>query len=157
MNMNVSQRYIWGGGVAVIIASGLIIGAIRPNKQAQAAQPGSVPDVQVVPVQQQDVPIVGEWIGTFDGLVNADVRAQVTGYLLKWGYQEGGLVKKGQLLFQIDPRPFHAVLDQAGGQMAQAKAQLANAEAVHWGHSRCRSSPVQFPFLKLSGAERSTG
>jgi membrane fusion protein (multidrug efflux system) len=135
----------------------LIIGAIRPNKQAQAAQPGSVPDVQVVPVQQQDVPIVGEWIGTFDGLVNADVRAQVTGYLLKWGYQEGGLVKKGQLLFQSDPRPFHAVLDQAGGQMAQAKAQLANAEAVHWGHSRCRSSPVQFPFLKLSGAERSTG
>ena len=128
--MNVSQRYIWGGGVAVIIAIGLIVGAIRPNKHAQAAQPASVPDVQVEAVQQQDVPIVGEWIGTLDGLVNADVRAQVSGYLLKQNYQEGGLVKKGQLLFQIDPRPFHAVLDQAEGQLAQAKAQLANAEAV---------------------------
>ena len=128
--MNVSQRYIWGGGVVAIIASGLIMGAIRPNKHALAAQPVSVPDVQVIPVQQQDIPIIGEWIGTFDGLVNADVRAQVTGYLLKQGYQEGGLVKKGQLLFQIDPRPFHAVLDQAEGQLAQAKAQLANAEAV---------------------------
>ena len=128
--MNVSQRYIWGGGVVAIIATGLIIGAIRPNKHVQAAQPGSVPDVQVVPVQQQDVPIIGEWIGTLDGLVNADVRAQVTGYLLKQGYQEGVPVKKGQLLFQIDPRPFRAALDQAEGQLAQAKAQLANAEAV---------------------------
>src|SRR5271165_3810416 len=130
MNMDVSQRYIWGGGVVAIIAIGLIVGAIRPNKHAQAAQPGSVPDVEVVPVQQQDVPIIGEWIGTLDGLVNADVRAQVTGYLLKQGYQEGAFVKKGQLLFQIDPRPFHASLDQAEGQLAQAKAQLANAEAV---------------------------
>ena len=128
--MNVSQRYIWGGGVVAIIATGLIVGAARPNKHAQAAQPGSVPDVQVVPVQQQDVPIIGEWIGTLDGLVNADVRAQVTGYLLKQGYQEGVPVKKGQLLFQIDPRPFRAALDQAEGQLAQAKAQLANAEAV---------------------------
>lgn len=83
-----------------------------------------------MPVQQQDVPIVGEWIGTLDGLVNADVRAEVTGCLLKQGYQEGVPVKKGQLLFQIDPRPFRAALDQAEGQLAQAKAQLANAEAV---------------------------
>ncbi len=128
--MNFSQRYFWGGGVVAIIATGLIIGAVRPNKNAQAAQAGSVPDVQVVPVQQQDVPIVGEWIGTLDGLVNADVRAEVTGYLLKQGYQEGVPVKKGQLLFQIDPRPFRAALDQAEGQLAQAKAQLANAEAV---------------------------
>src|SRR5258708_2127430 len=128
--MNFSQRYFWGGGVVAIIATGLIIGAVRPNKNVQAAQAGSVPDVQVVPVQQQDVPIVGEWIGTLDGLVNADVRAQVTGYLLKQGYQEGVPVKKGQLLFQIDPRPFRAALDQAEGQLAQAKAQLANAEAV---------------------------
>jgi RND family efflux transporter MFP subunit len=84
----------------------------------------------VVHVQQQDVPIIHEWIGTFDGLVNADVRAQVTGYLLKQGYEEGAFVRKGQLLFQIDPRPFKAALDQAEGQLAQAKAQLSNAEAV---------------------------
>ena len=84
----------------------------------------------MVQVQQQDVPIIHEWIGTLDGLVNADVRAQVTGYLLIQGYQEGSFVKKGQLLFQIDPRPFKAALDQAEGQLAQAKAQLSNAEAV---------------------------
>jgi RND family efflux transporter MFP subunit len=83
-----------------------------------------------VQVQQKDVPIYGEWIGTLDGFVNADVRAQVTGYLLKQGYQEGAFVRKGQLLFQIDSRPFQAALDQAEGQLAQAKAQLANDEAV---------------------------
>jgi len=129
MNMNVSKRYLWIGGVAAVIVVGLIVGAIRPHNHAQAA-PGTVADVEVVQVQQEDVPIIHEWIGTFDGLVNADVRAQVTGYLLKQGYQEGGFVKKGQLLFQIDPRPFQAALDQSEGQLAQARAQLANAEAV---------------------------
>ena len=127
--MNVSKRYLWIGGVAAVIVVGLIVGAIRPHNHAQAA-PGTVADVEVVQVQQEDVPIIHEWIGTFDGLVNADVRAQVTGYLLKQGYQEGGFVKKGQLLFQIDPRPFQAALDQSEGQLAQARAQLANAEAV---------------------------
>jgi len=127
--MNVPQRYLWGGGVVAVIIIGLIIGAILPHKHAQAA-PGPVPDVQVVQVQQEDVPIIHEWIGTLDGFVNADVRAQVTGYLLTQSYQEGAFVKKGQLLFQIDPRPFKAALDQSEGQLAQAKAQLANAEAV---------------------------
>jgi membrane fusion protein (multidrug efflux system) len=83
-----------------------------------------------VQVEQKDVPIFGDWIGTLDGFTNADVRAQVTGYLLRQGYQEGAFVKKGQLLFEIDPRPFQAVLDQAEGQLAQATAQLANAQAV---------------------------
>jgi RND family efflux transporter MFP subunit len=95
----------------------------------QAAAP-SATDVEVVDVLQKDVPIYGEWIGTLDGLTNADVRAQVTGYLLRQGYQEGAFVKKGQLLFEIDPRPFQAALDQAEGQLAQAKATLANAQAV---------------------------
>jgi membrane fusion protein (multidrug efflux system) len=129
INMNFSQRYVWGGTVAALIAIALIVGAVRPRKSAQAA-PVVIPDVQVASVEQHDVPIVGEWIGTLDGLVNADVRAQVTGYLLKQGYQEGAYVKKGQLLFQIDPRPFQAALDQAEGQLAQAKAMLANAQAV---------------------------
>ncbi len=86
-------------------------------------------DVEVAQVQQQDVPIYGEWIGTLDGLVNADVKAQVTGYLLKQTYVEGSFVKKGQLLFQIDPRPFQAALDQSKAQLAQARAQLVNAQA----------------------------
>ena len=127
--MKLSKRYVWSGAVAAVIATALVVGAIRPRKSAQAA-PASSPDVLVATVEQEDVPIIGEWIGTLDGLVNADVRAQVTGYLLKQGYQEGAFVKKGQLLFQIDPRPFQAALDQSEGQLAQAKAMLANAQAV---------------------------
>lgn len=128
--MNRSRWYLLGGGLVAVMIIGLIIGAIRPNKQAMAAPSGSAPDVEVVRVEQQDVPVVHEWIGTLDGLVNADVRAQVSGYLLKQAYIEGAFVRRGQLLFQIDPRPFQAALDQAEGQLAQAKAQLANAQAV---------------------------
>jgi len=110
--MSASKRYLLGGAVVAVIVIGSIVGAIRPSKHAQAA-PTMVPDIEVVQVQQQDVPVVHEWIGTFDGLVNADVRAQVTGYLLKQGYEEGAFVKKGQLLFQIDPRPFQAAIDES--------------------------------------------
>lgn len=119
----------WIGGAVVLVIVGLIISAARP-KGVSGASAAPVVDVQVIQVQQKDVPIYGEWIGTLDGLVNADVRAQVTGYLMHQGYQEGAFVRKGQLLFQIDPRPFQAALDQAEGQLAQAKATLANAEAV---------------------------
>jgi RND family efflux transporter MFP subunit len=130
MNMTRALKYkLLIGGVLGLVVIGLIVGAVRPYKQAMGASTG-VPDVDVVKVVQEDVPIFGGWIGTFDGLVNADVRAQVTGYLLKQGYREGAFVKQGQLLFQIDPRPFQAALDQAQGQLAQAKASLANAEAV---------------------------
>ena len=86
-------------------------------------------EVEVADVEQRDVPIYGEWIGPLDGQVNANVKSQVTGYLLKREFKEGSFVKKGQLLFQIDPRPFQATLDQAKGQLAQARAQLVNAEA----------------------------
>jgi len=128
--INVSKRTLLIGGLFCLIVIGLIIEAVRPFKHALGAPPGTTPDVEVVKVQQEDVPIYHEWIGTFDGLVNADVRAQVTGYLSKQGYQEGAFVKQGQLLFQVDPRPFQAALDQAQGQLAQAKAALANAQAV---------------------------
>ncbi len=83
----------------------------------------------MVEVQQKDVPIYGEWIGTLDGLVNADIKAQVSGYLLKQGYTEGSFVRKGQLLFEIDPRPFQASLEQSQGQLAQANGGLAQARA----------------------------
>jgi RND family efflux transporter MFP subunit len=117
------------GGVLGLIVVELIVGAGCSSKQVLGAANAS-PVVEVTEVEQKDVPIYGEWIGTLDGLVNADVRAQVTGYILKQGYQEGASVRKGQLLFEIDPRPFQAVLDQAEGQLAQAKAALANAVAV---------------------------
>src|ERR1700683_3005159 len=125
----VQKRYLLIGGILGLIVPALIVGAGCTSKTAQGAQPGTS-DVEVVQVQKEDVPIFAEWIGTLDGLVNADVRAQVTGYLLKQGYQEGAFVKQGQLLFQIDPRPFQAALDQAQGQLAQAHAALANAQAV---------------------------
>jgi membrane fusion protein (multidrug efflux system) len=126
---NLSKYKLWIGGAVCLLVVGLIVAAISP-KHVSGAQQGAPPDVEVVQVEQKDVPIFGEWIGTLDGLTNADVRAQVTGYLLRQGYQEGAFVKKGQLLFEIDPRPFQAALDQAQGQLAQARAQLANAEAV---------------------------
>jgi RND family efflux transporter MFP subunit len=121
-------RKIVIGGILLVAVVTVAVLAMRP-KHGAAGGPGS-PDVEVVQVEQKDVPIYGEWIGTLDGFTNADVRAQVTGYLMRQGYQEGAFVKKGQLLFQIDPRPFQAALDQAAGQLAQAKASLANARAV---------------------------
>jgi membrane fusion protein (multidrug efflux system) len=125
----VSKRKLWMAGALFLVVIGIVIGATRP-KHASGAPPGGSPDVQVVVVEQKDVPIYGEWIGTLDGFSNADVRAQITGYIMKQGYQEGAFVKKGQLLFEIDPRPFQAALDQAKGQLAQATAILANARAV---------------------------
>jgi RND family efflux transporter MFP subunit len=116
--------------LAVIIA--VIVG--RTSKPAQTA-PKPL-QVDVVQVKQQDVPIFSEWIGTTDGMVNADIRAQVSGYLLSKAYTEGTLVRRGQLLFEIDPRPLQAVLNQTKGDLArveslveQAVTQLAQAEA----------------------------
>jgi RND family efflux transporter MFP subunit len=124
-----SKHKLWIGGVGCLAVVGLVYGVTRP-KHVSGAQTAPTPDVEVVQVQEREVPIYGEWIGTLDGFTNADVRAQVTGYILRQGYQEGASVKKGQLLFEIDPRPFQATLDQAQGQLAQARANLANAEAV---------------------------
>jgi RND family efflux transporter MFP subunit len=122
------RRNLLVGGLLCLVVLGVIFAASR-LRSSGAPQAGS-PVVEVVQVEQKDVPIFGEWIGTLDGLVNADVRAQVTGYLLRQGYQEGAFVKKGELLFEIDPRPFQAAVDQAQGQLEQATATLANTEAV---------------------------
>jgi membrane fusion protein (multidrug efflux system) len=115
--------------VAGLIVLAVVVGALRP-KHASGAGAVALPVVMVAQVEQKDVELYTEWIGTLAGEVNANVQAQVAGYLLRRDYQEGSSVRKGQLLFQIDPRPFQAALDQANGQLAQAIAQLANAEAV---------------------------
>ncbi len=94
-----------------------------------AGGPPPPPEVEVARVEQRDVPIYRQWIGTLDGMVNAAIKAQVTGYLLTQNYTEGSFVKKGQLLFEIDPRPFQAALEQAQGQLSQANGQLAQAKA----------------------------
>jgi len=95
--------------------------------RTQAAAPPPVPEVRVAPVIQQDVPVYSEWVATLDGYVNAEIRPQVSGYIVKQDYKEGSLVRKGQLLFQIDPRPFKAALDRAKGDLAQAQAQLGKS------------------------------
>jgi membrane fusion protein, multidrug efflux system len=96
----------------------------------KAQQPASTtPDVEVVEVLQKDVPIWKEWIGTLDGLWNAQIRPQVTGYLLRQTYKDGAFVKKDQLLFEIDPRTFQAAVDQYKGQLANAEGLLASAQA----------------------------
>ena len=96
--------------------------------EKKAAAPAA-PAVEVVNVVQKDVPIVREWVGSTDGFVNAKINAQVQGYLIKQNYKEGSLVKKGQVLFEIDPRPFQAALEQAKGQLAVAEGQLYTAKA----------------------------
>ena len=106
----------------------LLFGLGCSNSKVRAAAPPPPPVVEVAPVIQKDVPVQGEWVGTLQGYVNAQIQPQVSGYLIRQDYREGALVKKGQLLFEIDPRPFQAVLDQAKGQLAQAQAQMANAE-----------------------------
>ena len=119
---------IFGAAAILLIAAAALFIWGRPKATAAAgAQPA--PEVYVATVEQRDLPIRREWVGTLNGLVNAAINAEVTGYLLRQDYSEGSFVHKGQLLFEIDPRPFQAAVDQAAGQLAQAKAQLAQAQA----------------------------
>jgi RND family efflux transporter MFP subunit len=108
---------------------GLLVITAGCSRETSGATAPQLLEVQVVEVQQKDVPLYQEWIGTLDGLVNADIKAEVSGYLVEQAYQEGSYVSKGQLLFQIDPRPFQSALDQAQGQLAQAQGQLEQAHA----------------------------
>src|SRR5262244_533176 len=113
--------------VAPLLIFSLILALIGCR---QSQQPTSTPpEVEVVEVLQKDVPIWKEWIGTLDGLWNAQIRPQVTGYLLRQTYKDGAFVKKDQLLFEIDPRTFQAAVDQYKGQLANAEGLLASAQA----------------------------
>jgi membrane fusion protein (multidrug efflux system) len=103
--------------------------ALCANSCEKKAPPNPPPlKVQVVTVVPRDVPIYQQWIGTLDGFPNAQIRAQVTGYLIKQDYAEGGAVKKGDLLFEIDPRPFQAALDQALGKLAEDQANYGKTQ-----------------------------
>jgi RND family efflux transporter MFP subunit len=119
---------IAGSAAVVLIAVGAVIGVNHSKSTAGEMSPPP-PDVVVAAVEQRDLPIQREWVGTLDGMVNASIKAEVTGYLLRQNYVEGSFVRKGQSLFEIDPRPFQAAVDQAAGQLAQAHAQLAQAQA----------------------------
>ena len=123
-----TKRNVLIGAAAVLIVIVLALAFTR-SKSKGASQPAAPVDVEVARVEKQDVPIYREWIGTLDGLVNAEIKSQVTGYLLTKDYTEGTFVKKGQLLFEIDARPFQATLDQARGDLAKATAQLEQANS----------------------------
>ncbi len=96
--------------------------SIGCKQEASSTSSQSAPEVVVAEVVQKDVPIYSEWVGTTEGLVNAKIRAQVSGYLVKRPYTEGSFVKKGELLFELDPSKFKAALDQAQGDLARAQA-----------------------------------
>ena len=135
--LNISQavclapgaKYVVGGrlkGIGAAALAGLLFCTACHKKQPAAVS--GPPEVEVAEVEKRDVPVIREWVGNLDGLVNAQIRSEVEGYLLKQNYLNGAYVRKGDLLFQIDPRPFQAALDQAKGNLEQAKGQLAQAQ-----------------------------
>jgi membrane fusion protein (multidrug efflux system) len=113
-----------------VLFAALLAGAsgCRGSKAAAASAAPSPPAVTVVALVPEDVAVAGEWQATLDGNVNAQIRPQVSGYLLRRTYQEGAHVRKGQVLFEIDRRPFETVLAQARGRLSESQAQLAKAD-----------------------------
>lgn len=104
-----------------------LLGLSGCDRKAEAPPPPPPVEVEVIEVTPRSVPIVQSWVASTEGMVNAKIRAQVAGYLVRQLYKEGSLVKKGDVLFEIDDRPFKAALDQAKGDLAQAQARLAKA------------------------------
>src|SRR5258708_7617057 len=111
-----NHRVVNWATVGVIVTT-LLVASTGCSRRTQAAGTMPPPEVEVVSVVQKDVPIYSEWIGTLDGLVNADIKAQVSGYLLKQAYTEGSFVQNGQVLFQIDTEPFQPARSHAQAQL----------------------------------------
>src|SRR5581483_10707062 len=109
---------------------GLVAAAVLPACKSTHASPppAPTPEVSVITVEPERVGLTSEWIATLDGYVNAQIRPQVSGYLLQRDYQEGAVVRKGEVLFEIDPRPFEATVAQARAQLGEAQAQLGKTE-----------------------------
>lgn len=110
-----------------IVAIALAGGCERFERRREEPPPKKPVDVQVLTVTPRDVPIDAEWVATLDGYINATISAQVTGYLISQNYREGSYVRKGDVLFEIDPRPFQAAVDQAKGELERAQAELGKA------------------------------
>jgi membrane fusion protein (multidrug efflux system) len=112
---------------SLTLVTGLLAGCGKGvSASSSAAQPPM--KVTVVKAEQNDVTVTGEWVGTLDGYVNAQIQPQASGYLIRQNYREGSQVQKDEVLFEIDPRPFEAALQQAQGQLGQAQAQLSLAQ-----------------------------
>jgi len=114
-------------GLSAVMLGCLLLSSTGCNSGKAALAP-SPPLVQVATVVQQDTPIYSEWVASLDGFVNAQIQPHVTGYVIRQDYREGSVVRKGQVLFEIDPRPFKAALDQAKAQLAGAGAALGKAK-----------------------------
>ena len=115
--------------IAKALALAFIISVQACEKKVAETGPQAPPEVLVTQVISGDVPVIREWVRTLDGSENADIRARVTGYLQKGDYQEGSYVKEGDLLFEIDPRPFEAALAQAKSELDQVQATQAATQA----------------------------
>src|SRR6202011_4814889 len=123
-----TRKVLRSACAALVLLFGTALLSGCGNKNTAAAGPPPPMPVSVVKIQPTDVPLTGEWVGTLDGYVNAQIQPQANGYLIRQNYREGSQVQKGQVLFEIDPRPFQAALDQAQGQLEQAQAQLSLAQ-----------------------------
>ena len=115
----------WIGSLLYLSSIIFVIAGCSSSKAGPPSPPP--PSVEVAPVVQQNTPIYNEWVAILDGYVNAQIQPHVTGYIIRQNYREGSIVKKGDVLFEIDPRPFKAALDQAKAQLAQSQAQLGKA------------------------------
>jgi RND family efflux transporter MFP subunit len=122
---NMRSKNLKKTGSAAVACLGLIVATAGCKASADITLPD--PEVLVAHPIQQDVPARREWVATLDGYVNADIRPQVSGYIIRQTYKEGTAVRKGQVLFEIDPRPFQAALNNTRGQLAQAEAALAKS------------------------------
>jgi membrane fusion protein, multidrug efflux system len=112
-----------------LLIAGLVAVAAGCRDATPAAEPPPAPAVKVAPVLAQDVPISSEWVGTLVGYIDAQIRARVSGHLVSQNYKEGSLVAAGDLLFQVDPRPFQTAVDQADAKLRLAESQLSQARA----------------------------
>src|SRR5437667_1625229 len=116
-------------GYVIVLLVALAVAVAGCGDRSGAAAPPPRPVVRVEPVVEKDVPIVSEWVGTLVGYINAQIRARVSGHLVSQNYKEGALVKTGDLLFQVDPRPFQTAVEQADAKLRLAESQLSQAEA----------------------------
>jgi membrane fusion protein (multidrug efflux system) len=117
------------GTSLLILGLSLATGGCGGNSKVTAQASMPPPMVQVAVVERRDVSLTSEWIASMDGYINAEIQPHVSGYLIGQNYREGSSVRKGEMLFEIDPRPFQAALDQVKGQLAQSQAQVVQAQA----------------------------
>lgn len=111
----------------LVVVLAIVSLAMSGCRMSHAAIPQIITEVQVAQPIQRDVPVHNEWVATLDGYVNAEIHPQVSGYIIRQDYKEGSVVRKGQVLFEIDPRPFQATLDRTKGELAQAEALLVKS------------------------------